>query len=75
MGAGAKTLEQSCRSMETLIPPQAKWIKTSVAEFHPEENYVTTSAGSKVGYDYLVVGVGLQVNFDKVYSLVKGTSQ
>ena len=66
VGAGAKTLDQSCRSMAELIPPQAVWHKTSVTEFYPEGNYIITADGKKIGYDYLIVALGLQLNFDKV---------
>ncbi len=66
VGGGAKTLEESRRPMASLIPPQAKWMKTAVSEFHPEGNYLVTRDGSKVGYEYLIVGLGLQVNFNKV---------
>ena len=68
IGAGAKTLEQACRPMSSLIPPQAKWLQTAVTRFYPEENSVKTSDGKKIGYDYLIVGLGLQVNFNAVGS-------
>jgi sulfide:quinone oxidoreductase len=66
VGAGAKTLAESCQPMSSLMPPQANWVKASVSEFHPDKNYITTSDGTKIGYEYLVVALGLQVNFDKV---------
>ncbi len=68
VGAGIKTLAQSCRPMESLMPPQAKWIKSAVTEFHPEDNCIVTKEGTKIGYEYLVVAMGLQVNYDKVDS-------
>ena len=66
IGAGAKTLEQSCRPMSSLIPPQANWLQTAITKFNPLENLVETSDGKKIGYDYLIVGLGLQVNFNAV---------
>ena len=66
MGAGAKTLADSCRPMASLIPPQAKWVKAAVTGFHPDDAYITTSDGTKIGYEYLVVALGIQVNFNKV---------
>lgn len=69
MGAGVKTLADSCRPMESLIPPQAKWMKAAVSEFHPDKNYVVTADGTKVSYEYLIVAMGLQVNFDKVQNI------
>ena len=52
--------------MKSLIPPQAKWIKEAVSEFHPEGNFITTKDGTKIGYEYLVIAMGLQVNYGKV---------
>lgn len=52
--------------MASLIPPQVQWVQTAVSEFHPDTNYVITSDGSKINYEYLVVAMGLQVNFNKV---------
>lgn len=52
--------------MAELMPEQATWYKTSVTEFHPEENYIVMADGKKIGYDYLVVALGLQLNFDQV---------
>ena len=63
-----KTLADSCQPMASLMPPQAKWVKAAVTGFHPDENFITTSAGTKIGYEYLVVALGLQVNFNKVSS-------
>ena len=66
VGAGAKTLAESGRPMASLIPPQAKWLNTSVSQFLPDQNMIITANGKKIGYEYLVVALGLQVNFDKV---------
>ena len=69
VGAGAKTLEQSRRLMAQVVPPQADWLQTSVSEFCPEENTIITADGQKVKYDYLIVALGLQLNFNKVKQL------
>lgn len=69
VGAGAKTLEQSRRPTAKVMPPQADWLKTAVTEFHPEKNTVVTADGQRVSYDYLIVGLGLQVNFNQIKGL------
>lgn len=66
VGGGVKTLEDSRRSMSDVMPPQADWLKTSVAGFRPEENVVVTTDGLKIKYEYLIVAVGLKVAFEKV---------
>ena len=66
VGAGLKTLEQSRRNMSQFIPPQANWIQAAVTGFSPEENCVVTAGGQRVKYDYLIVALGLQLDFNKV---------
>jgi sulfide:quinone oxidoreductase len=60
------------RDEADLIPSGAKWIKSAVTQFVPEENAVVTSDGHTVHYKYLVVCPGIQINWDNVllsYSL------
>ena len=67
IGGGLKTVEEACRPMASVIPPQASWLKTAVTGFVPEQNYIVTSDGKKIGYDYLIVGLGMQLNFSEVW--------
>ena len=66
VGGGAKTLEQSRKPMSDVMPQGAVWLRTAVSEFNPERNQVLTTDGGKINYDYLIVALGLKVNFDKV---------
>lgn len=66
VGAGIKTLEQSRRAMADVMPQNATWYKTAVTGFEPQANTVHTDDGSRIKYDYLVVGLGIKVDFDKV---------
>ena len=66
VGGGIKTLDQSRRPMSDVMPKHATWIKQAVAEFAPDSNHVILKDGSKIGYEYLIVALGLRVNFDKV---------
>lgn len=52
--------------MSDVLPKDAKWIKDSVAEFDPKNNTVTTNGGQVIKYDILLVGVGLQTNYQEV---------
>lgn len=49
-----------------LIPAGVEWVREMVAEFDPEANEVVTASGKRIGYDYLVVATGLQLNFDQI---------
>ena len=66
VGGGVKTVEQSRKPMAEVMPKAATWLKTAVEEFDPGQNRVLTSDGKWMKYDYLVVALGLEVNFDKV---------
>ena len=61
VGGGVKTLEQSVRPMESLLPREATWLRDSVTTFHPDTNSLTTANGDLVTYDWLVVATGLQL--------------
>ena len=66
VGGGMKTLEDSGRPMGDVLPSKAQWIKDRVAEFHPQRNQLLTSSGEEIDYDYLIVAMGLQLNYHKV---------
>lgn len=66
IGGGIKTLAQSRRSMESVLPRKAKWIQDAAAKFCPDSNEVITHGGHTISYDFLVIAVGLQLNYNKV---------
>lgn len=66
IGGGMKTVKDSYRSMESVLPSKAKWIKDEAVEIDPNDNEVKTKKGDKIKYDYLVVATGLQLDYDKV---------
>ena len=72
VGAGVFPKEQSERAESSFIPSGADWIREHVAEFHPEENFVVTREGRRIGYDFLVVGLGIQIDWDKIPGLQEG---
>jgi sulfide:quinone oxidoreductase len=51
-----------------LLPSGIEWIKEMAAEIDPESRTVTTDAGTKVRYDFLVVATGLHLD----YGAIKG---
>jgi sulfide:quinone oxidoreductase len=62
VGAGVFPKEVSMRPEADYIPRGAAWLRDTVSEFLPEENCVRISGGNAVGYDFLVVAPGIQVN-------------
>lgn len=72
VGGGVFKKELSERSEEAFIPAGADWIREAVAEFHPEENAIVTREGKRITYDYLVVALGIQIDWDKIPGLKEG---
>lgn len=72
VGAGVFPKELSERAESAFIPQGAAWIREHVAEFHPADNYIVTREGRRIGYDFLVVGLGIQIDWGKIPGLQEG---
>ena len=71
VGAGVFDREVSRRPMAEYIPPQARWLQDRATGFRPEDNVVETADSGDIGYDYLVVAAGIQINWDAVDGLAE----
>ncbi len=69
VGAGVFPKQLSERQESAFIPKGADWIQDAVAEFRPQENCVVTREGRRIGYDFLVVALGIQLDWDKIPGL------
>lgn len=69
VGAGLASAEESVRNEADYIPAGVKWIKEFVEEIDPIARTVTSRSGKKVGYDFLVVAPGIQLDWDRVPGL------
>ncbi len=67
VGGGMKNLDQSGHPMSQVLPKRAHWIKEKAVRFNPEENKLTTASGEEINYEYLVLALGLQLDYAKVY--------
>lgn len=67
IGGGIMELSESHRKMDVVLPKDVNWIKDSAVKFNPEENLVITAEGHEITYDILIVAVGLQLNYNKVF--------
>lgn len=66
VGGGIKKISDTLKPMSDVLPKEATWLKDEAFEFSPKENVVKTKKGDTITYDYLLIAVGLQPNFDKV---------
>ncbi|XP_052767901.1 sulfide:quinone oxidoreductase, mitochondrial-like [Mya arenaria] len=70
VGAGIKQVENSSALMKDVLPSGCHHYEQRVQEFNPEKNTVILSNGEKLSYDYLVIGLGIQINLNKVEGLI-----
>ncbi|KAK1926316.1 putative Sulfide:quinone oxidoreductase mitochondrial precursor [Papiliotrema laurentii] len=68
-GAGLAPKTDFRRPLQSLIPSHIAQIKAKASGFEPGTNQVVLDDGSKVGYEYLIVAPGLQINWDKIKGL------
>jgi sulfide:quinone oxidoreductase len=71
VGAGEVPREKSVRPEARYIPKGATWIQDSVHQVFPEQNSLVTEAGREIHYDYLVVAVGAQLNWEGIPGLLE----
>nr|XP_032824463.1 sulfide:quinone oxidoreductase, mitochondrial [Petromyzon marinus] len=69
VGAGAKRFGQSGRSTASVIPSGVRWLQERVGTFEPEQNRVRTVSGAQINYKYLIVAMGIQLNYEQVRGL------
>lgn len=69
VGAGVFPREISERDTKDVIPSGVVWIKDRVVCFDPGNNNLTTETGKTVGYQYLIVAAGIQLDWGKIPGL------
>jgi sulfide:quinone oxidoreductase len=69
VGAGEARVEDTVRDEADLIPRGVKWLHDAAEEVDPVRQEVRTRGGLRVGYDFLVVAPGIQLDWDKVAGL------
>lgn len=69
VGGGVFQLGQTIRAEASLIPKDVEWIRQAAAAFRPEQNEVELADGSSLGYRYLIVCPGLQLDWSKIEGL------
>ena len=63
IAAGLKQPGYATSTTAQFMPRGVEWIEEAVAEFDPESHCVTTEAGRRVDYDYLIVATGLVLDY------------
>jgi sulfide:quinone oxidoreductase len=69
VGGGVVPKEKSRRREGDVLPKRAHWIRGRVTSFDPSQNQVVLEDGTRVGYDFLIVAVGIKLNWEAVKGL------
>ncbi|MGC9042076.1 MAG: NAD(P)/FAD-dependent oxidoreductase, partial [Roseiflexus sp.] len=69
VGGGVFPKEESMRDEAEFIPAGVTWIQEYVSAFDPDQNRVALKNGDALTYDYLVVALGIQIDWDKIKGL------
>ncbi|CAI9583793.1 unnamed protein product [Staurois parvus] len=69
VGGGAKKLASSARPTASVIPSGVKWIKSEVKSFDPDKNSIRIGDDKEIGYQYLIIALGIKLQFEKVKGL------
>ncbi|KAM5235905.1 sulfide:quinone oxidoreductase, mitochondrial [Ctenodactylus gundi] len=72
VGAGAKQLASSGRPTARVIPAGVEWIQARVVELNPDKNRIRTDGGKEISYKYLIIALGIQLDYEKIKGLPEG---
>lgn len=72
VGAGTYNFDSTGKPMSKLIPKGVTWIKDRVVEMDPDQNKVQTEESGEIGYDFVIVCPGIQINIDELEGMRAG---
>lgn len=69
VGGGCYDVAKTRRPMAEVIPRGIEWIQKGVASFAPEASHVQLDDGRTLHYQFLVVAMGLELDWHKIEGL------
>ncbi|KAF0224828.1 MAG: hypothetical protein FD176_1010 [Rhodospirillaceae bacterium] len=66
VAGGIKPKDYVTSTTAEYLPKAVNWIEEAVAEIDPDGNKVVTASGKAIPYDYLVVAVGLTLDYASI---------
>jgi len=69
VGGGIWDEDDIAFERDNFVPDGVKVIKEKAIIFNPQENKLTTDKGTVVSYDYLILAMGLQLDFERIKGL------
>jgi sulfide:quinone oxidoreductase len=71
VGGGLVKAASTKRSMSSVIPKGVTWLRDAATGVDPATNTVQLAAGGSVGYRWLVVAAGIQLDWNRVEGLAE----
>ncbi len=71
VGAGVFDVKKTIRNEADVMPKKVKWIKQKVVSFQPEANTIVLDNNQTLGYQYLIVAPGIQLNWNEIKGLIE----
>ena len=75
VGGGVFKPATTVKTMASVIPSKAKWIKAAVAGFEPETKQIILEGCRPISYDALIVCPGIKLNWHGIEGLVETLGQ
>lgn len=69
VGGGAFDVAATGRPMDKCLPKRARWLRSRVTGFAPDQDRVILDDGRELGYRHLVVAAGLQLDWNRIEGL------
>jgi sulfide:quinone oxidoreductase len=69
VGGGVFDINDTVREEQSVMPDKVKWIKQKAVSFHPDSNTIVLENTLQIGYDYLIVAAGIQLNWHEIKGL------
>ncbi len=66
VAAGLKPADYAVSATADYVPHGARWIEERAAEIDPVAKAVTTDAGQRLRYDFLILATGLSLDYDAI---------
>lgn len=69
VGGGVTSIEKTRKTMASVIPKNAHWLKRKVEEIDPDNNTLLLDGNASITYDYLIACPGIQINWNQIKGL------
>lgn len=69
VGAGDFDIQDTVKAEKDVMPKHVIWVKDTASEIKPDSNEVILKSGDTIGYEYLIVAPGIQLNWHEIKGL------